>query len=319
VGSGEAVERLAGGGRIATAVAISRRTFRDGGTPVALLARADAYPDALAGSPLATALGGPLLLNPADQLDPAVAVELERLGVRDVVLLGGETALSPAVAVSLSERGLAVRRVGGGNRFDTAVRIADELGRLRASDEVIVVEGANADPARGFPDALSAAGLAAAEGLPILLATADSLPDETARALEPDFDVLVIGGEVAVSRAVESELDQRAGTVRRLSGPTRYATSAAVLAEAEARGLGTSTLFLATGLSFPDALAAGAAAGAFRTVVLLVDGGDLAASPASRDALAARRAAIDVVLIAGGEAAVSRAVEDDVRGMLAPE
>lgn len=309
------VERLAGDDRIATAVAVAARAFPDG-APVALLARADAYPDALAGSPLATALGGPLLLNPSDTLHPLVREELRRLGVDQVVLLGGQAAQSEAVADALAAEGHAVRRVSGGNRFATAVAVADEVTALGPSNEVVVVEGADPDPTRGFPDALSAAGLAASQGMPILLTTTEQLPSETADAIEADDGVLVVGGAAAVSTQVAEELDARAATVRRLAGPNRYATSAAVAEEAIQRGLDLSTLWAATGLAFPDALAAGAAAGALDTVVLLVDGRDLAASADSRSFLERRAATIDLVLLAGGEAAVSTSVADDIAGIL---
>ena len=57
------------------------------------------------------------------------------------------------------------------------------------------------------------------------------------------------------------------GTVRR-SGPDRYSTAAAVSADAFDRGV--SVAYVATGASFPDALAAAAAAGVDKAPVLLV-------------------------------------------------
>ncbi len=57
------------------------------------------------------------------------------------------------------------------------------------------------------------------------------------------------------------------GTVRR-SGPDRYSTAAAISADAFDRGV--SVAYVATGASFPDALAAAAAAGVDKAPVLLV-------------------------------------------------
>lgn len=104
--------------------------------------------------------------------------------------------------------------------------------------------------------------------------------------------------------------------MRRIAGSNRYATSAAVAEEAVQRGLDLTTLWVATGLAFPDALAAGAAAGALDTVVLLVDGRDLEASADSRAFLGRRAAATDLVLLAGGEAAVSASVADSISRIL---
>lgn len=145
-------------------------------------------------------------------------------------------------------------------------------------------------------------------GIPILLATSDSLPEETAQRLGPHLDVVVVGGTTAVDTQVAATLDDLAGTVSRLSGATRYGTSAAVAEEALDRGLDLSTVWVATGLDFPDALTAGAAAGAMGTTLLLVDGQGLDASAETRDFLSARAATIDTVLVAGGEQAVTAEV-----------
>jgi len=299
----QAVLRAAGGGRIQTSIEVSRAAYDTAQT--VLLARADAYPDALAGSTLATAEGAPLLLNPSDALDPDVAAEIARLGASRVVLLGGETAQGPQVVFELVARGLTVERIGGASRFETAALVADRVGALVPVDEFVVVEGGNAEPSRGWPDALSASGLAASEGLPILLATADSVPAETAARLRPDTDVLVVGGVNAIGDGVAAALDQSAGSVTRLAGATRYGTSAAVAEEAVARGLDLSTVWVATGLNFPDALSAGGAAGAVRTTLLLIDGQGLDASAESRDFLSSRAAIVDTVRIAGGDQVVT--------------
>src|SRR5690242_17551229 len=67
------VQRVAGPTRIGTAIATSQDEFATGGSARAVvLARADNFPDALAGGPLAAAKGGPLLLTPSNALDPTV-------------------------------------------------------------------------------------------------------------------------------------------------------------------------------------------------------------------------------------------------------
>jgi subtilisin family serine protease len=299
------VQRLSGGDRTATAAAVSRRAYTRASTVV--VARADEYADALAGAPLAAHLGGPLLLSARDRLSPAAADEVRRLRPREAVLLGSTGALGDGVRRDLEDLGVAVRRVGGSNRFATAAAIA---GELPATTEVLLTEGGNADPARGWPDALSASGLAAAERRPILLANRDSLPPETARALSAGTDVTIVGGTAAVSARVASDVDARARTVRRLSGPNRYATSVAVAREADRRGISPATTWVATGRAFADGLVAGAAAGATGGQLLLIDGQGLdTGSPASRDLLRERRGTIRSLPVVGGTGAVTTATE----------
>ncbi|MBW3577739.1 MAG: S8 family serine peptidase [Actinobacteria bacterium] len=311
VGRTRVVERHAGPERIATAAAVSRRTHARAGTVV--VARADVYADALVGAPLAAHIGGPLLLTGHDRLAAATAAEIDRLGASRAVLLGGERALSGQVARDLAARGLTVRRVAGPDRYATAAAIAAELPR---GGEVFVVEGAHPDPARGWPDALSASGLAGAHRRPVLLVTRDSVPPPTAQAIGSDQDATIVGGSASVSDAVAGELDRRARTVRRLAGPDRYGTSAAVIREAEARGISLATTWLATGRSFPDGLAAGAAAGGAGGVLLLIDGHDLDASPASRDLIGDRAARFRHVLLAGGVAAITSDTEARLRRLV---
>ena len=122
----------------------------------------------------------------------------------------------------------------------------------------------------------------------------------------------VVGGTSAVSETW-SELDADVGEVRRLAGATRYATSA-VAEEALARGITPAATWIAAGGAFPDALVAGAAAGR-RRVLLLVDGTDLAASPETRDWLAAILDEVEVIRLAGGTAALSAAVEVGLSGL----
>lgn len=86
--------------------------------------------------------------------------------------------------------------------------------------------------------------------------------------------------------------------------------------EAVSAGLNGSTLWLATGRNWPDALTAGPAVAALGDRFLLVDGQDLNGSPAVRDALTAHRGDIDHVRLVGGRHAISDAVAADVEQLL---
>ena len=269
------VARLDGQSRIETAALVARRSH-PGPAGAVVVARADAYPDALAGAPLAALVDGPLLLTDRAGLHPAVRAEVERLQPTTAYLLGSEVALGAQVADDLRAAGVRdVVRIGGVDRFDTARLIAQRVG----GDQVIVVEGGHADPARGWPDAVSASAFAAASRMPVLLVERARLPAATREALQAVARATVVGGSAAVSQDVVDAIAAEGVEVQRVSGATRYATSAAVAQHAAAAGLLMATPWLATGRNWPDALAAGPAAAAAGAALLLVDGQNAAGSP----------------------------------------
>jgi putative cell wall-binding protein len=70
--------------------------------------------------------------------------------------------------------------------------------------------------------------------------------------------IRVAGGAAVVSNTLLAELAPLAGDTKRVAGADRYATAAAINADA----FGTATrAFVASGLNFPDALAGAAYAG----------------------------------------------------------
>jgi lactocepin len=241
-----------------------------------VLARADDYADALAGAPLAARDGAPILLTGSDRLAADVEEELVRLGARTVILLGGTAALSPAVAADTAAvEGVArVERVSGANRFATAAALAETVTAVAAeTSTAYLVEGLDPDPTRGWPDAVSVAGLAAFEGRPVLLTATEALPPATAEALEEGGyeRVVVVGGEGAVSRSVVKEVERLGLAVERVAGGDRYATAVAIARRGLAAGMRAGRTLLATGASFSDALAAGPVAAAVGGPVVLAD------------------------------------------------
>lgn len=292
------VTRPAGRTRVDTAVSVSRATRGTADTVV--LARSDAFPDALSAAPLAASQDAPLLLSPPDRAPQAVLDEVRRLGARTAYLVGDTSALSAGVEADLRAAGVVdVRRLGGATRYDTAAEVAREIG----GREVYVAWG------EVFADAASVSALAAHQRRPILLTAQDRVPAATARALDDlrVSAVTVVGGLVAVSQEAADELG-RGRTLDRLSGSDRYGTSAAVAERSVAAGLGTGAPWLATGRDFPDALAAGPGAAATGGVLLLVDPVALERSPASAQWLADRRRDVPDVVAVGGPDVVGPAV-----------
>ena len=316
--------RLSGSDRIATAVATSRATFPNG-APAVVIARSDEFADALAGAVLASvaAMPGtspdgttnvPLLLTTSKQLSPQTAAEIKRLGATKAYVLGLQSAISDATANALtSQAGITnVVRVGGVNRFATAAAIKAKVESLtgKTADSVYVVNG------NGFADAMSVAPLAARQGRPILLATSGQLPADTAEALAGVDTATIVGGTAAVSASVSDAIGKIVTTVTpRIAGNDRYGTSAAVANAATSAGLSLSKLWLATGVNWPDAVAAGSSIADDGGVLLLVNPNDLAGSPATKTIITGQAGSGSAKLL-GGPAAISINVENQVIGAL---
>lgn len=192
-------------------------------------------------------------------------------------------------------------RLAGPDRFATAVEVSKTAYPSGAS-VVFVASG------RDFPDALAAGPASANLGGPLLLTNTTVLPSVVAEELErlnPDT-IYIVGGTSVVSTAVENALKAIQPTTVRLAGSNRYATGAAVVAEAW-EGETVAEVFIATGRNYPDALSAGAVAAAEGIPVILVDGARTSVPQSTIDLI--RDLGPTQITIAGGPSVVSAAIE----------
>ncbi len=250
--------RLAGANRYETAVEVSRAYNDPAAVDTVYLATGERYPDALALAPAAAQEGGALLLTPQSALLGVVADELQRLTPDAVVIVGAEDSVSAEVEalVAAALPGATLERLAGANRYETAVLIAREV--FPDATTAYVASG------RLFPDALSAAPVAAAADAPVLLTPAGSLPESVRAYLEESgiASTVVAGGEPSVSAEVAAQLREVVGAApERIAGSDRYETNRLLAASAGVAG--SPNVLLASGQNFPDALAGAAiAAGA---------------------------------------------------------
>ncbi|WP_223702243.1 cell wall-binding repeat-containing protein [Sutcliffiella deserti] len=292
----ERVERLFGNTRYETAVKISEEGWDS--ADVVVLARGDVFADALAGIPLAHKLSAPMLLTRSKNLDSAAKAEIERLGAKEVIILGGIEAIEDEVAEELTLLDVKVSRIAGASRYHTAALIAGRLGST--NKKAVVVSGSN------FPDALSAASFAAQEGTPILLTRTNRLPEETRSILENNniMDTLVIGGTDVITAEVEKLLPE----VTRVSGSNRFATNIEVLKYFNSE---KDHLYVATGRQFADALTGSALAAKNGTGLLLMD---YEIPELTKEFIKAKT--ISNLTIFGGEEAVSNVVEEELERLV---
>jgi putative cell wall-binding protein len=288
--------RLAGADRVETAIAVSHHLYGDGQAGAVVLARADAFPDALAGGPYAAVRNGPLLLTGTDQLDDRVNAEIRRVlpAGGDVVVLGGPAAISDAVVQQLQTLGYQPRRLAGTNRFATSVAVADAM--PAAAQAVVVAHGG------AFHDALVGSVAAGRLGGPLLLTDGDRLPAETDQ-------YLAANGQLPVT-AVGSFAAAAVPSAAALSGVDAAGTAAAV---ADALFADAATMTVATDASFADALAGVPLAIHTGSPLLYAEGGGVPA--ATVQVLTDRPSR---VFLLGGPAALGDVVADTVHALAPP-
>ena len=295
--------RIAGADRVATAVEVSMTMHSSAST--AILARADAFADALAAAPLAADLNAPVLLTPPDTLSPVVADELERLSVDRVIILGGAAALSESVEQAVEAEGPTVERIAGEDRFATAAQIAS---RIPPTGRVYVATG------NDYPDALTAGAAAARLPAPLLL-VGSALGDEAVQVLRDQrpSEIVIVGGTAVVSEEIGDALAGDNATTERLAGANRYATAEAVHRHVVDDFGGPEGVWLASSAGFADALAAGPAVAADRSTLLLTDPIDVAFA---EETVAVLGEVGGDVTIVGGPAAVTDQTPRQVRAVL---
>jgi putative cell wall-binding protein len=131
-----------------------------------------------------------------------------------------------------------------------------------------------------YADALGGSALAAHVSGPLLLTGTATLSPATAaelvRTLAPGSTVYVLGGDKAVSPAVFNAVAALGFSPQRLAGNDRYETAVSIasqMAQDMKNDQGqpwVQRVLLATGANYPDALAAGTAAGATPDTILLL-------------------------------------------------
>lgn len=186
--------RLEGASRYATAVAIADALPP---APAAVLVSGVAFADALAASAPAAVRGWPILLTVPDRLPPEVADAIQRRGVTDVVVVGGERAVGGRVTEQVEGLGATVERLAGPGRYDTAARVVARF--TSSATQAAVASGER------FPDALAGARHAAGHDMPLLLSAPGALHEPQAAQVR-DLGIAaltVYGGTAAVGeRAV---------------------------------------------------------------------------------------------------------------------
>ncbi|MGP9608397.1 cell wall-binding repeat-containing protein [Glutamicibacter sp. AOP33-2CA-4] len=228
-----------------TPVAISKRTFPSSASTV-VITSGERFPDALAGSPLASLKNAPLLLTQKNSLPSSVAAELKRLKPKNIVVLGGPIAISESTVKKIKAYG-PVTRIWGNDLYDTSALISKNW---KTSNQVFLATGER------FEDAMSLAAVASGREAPMLLTKKASVPAATIRELKrlKPTRVYLAGGPLAISAKAERQVRNAVpnAMVIRYEGATRYDTSALIAKTFWPKG--SQRQFVATADDFRDGL-----------------------------------------------------------------
>ncbi len=250
---------------------------------------------------------------------------MRRLGLTVLALLvglGGVLVLPATAAAAAADDGsdVSVTRYGGADRYETSLQVAEAVAADAdgSLSSVVLVSG------RRWTDAVVAAPLAGALGAPVLMTPPDELRADALEFLQrvgvssavvvgPDAS----GGEHGPGRGVGAGVLEALGeagiAAERVTGDDRFGTGVAAARRVTPGTMGAlgRTAVIASGEVFADALVAGLVAARGIHPVLLSSPGELHAGVAAY----LDEASIEHVVLMGGTAALSAAVEQSVEDL----
>lgn len=328
--------RIKGADRYATSVAIAKQQYPNGLTNnTIILAAGHDFADALSANGLTNVYQAPILLTKTDSIPDSVLSYIKSEAaegrLKNVLVVGKTNAVGGSVSAALTALRLEVARVGGANRYETAVAVAK---LLYAADKT--TDGSAKIPFYGnpgvklnvnrhdehkffvanglkFADALIASVPAGRYGYPILLTDGSSkLRPETKAYLDAAFTkgelngVTIMGGEAVVSEGAKADIP--GSVVNRIYGKDRYETNMA----ANEYFVNATKVYVVSGEGFADALVTGHLAAENNAAILMVNPNGLSEEQSKW----IKGNKITDYVIVGGNNAVSEKVEMEIEDII---
>jgi putative cell wall-binding protein len=239
------VDRYYGDDRYETASSICENGWKTS-SQYAVLVNGQNFPDALCAGPLAKKYDAPILLVKKNELTPYTSMELSRLNVKNVFLIGGKGVISQSLEDAIESKGIKVTRISGDTRYDTSIEVAKKLGSTK---QIAVVTGEN------FYDGVSISPIAAMKEMPIILVPKKNFSENTVKFLEgkkKSDAIYVVGGEDEISDDIFEILPD----AKRIADDTDvFSRNIDIINEFKTE-LNTATVYVATDREFSDSLAA---------------------------------------------------------------
>lgn len=193
------VTRISGSDRVETSMLLLDRMRTKGVVPSDVwVVSGTNFADALAAGAVAARYGHGLVLATAgdDRFRQLIGARLE--GVTAFRIAGGNAAVDSWVQRILYDTGRGIDRIAGANRYQTAVAINAQFTQTTTNARIMLASG------ESFPDGLSAATVAASQGMPLYLTTRHCMPVPGVRQEMQRLgarDVVVVGGTAVVTNA----------------------------------------------------------------------------------------------------------------------
>lgn len=266
------IKTLAGETRFETATAISKEGWKDGANKV-ILVNGFSMIDGIAATPLASLYDCPILLTNRNDIPSSTMNEIKRLNPSEVVLIGTDDVTGDNLINILkgSIQKLNVNRIGGIDRYETALLIAKEISKYKNIENIYV--------ANGFKeaDALSVASHAGEEIQPIILTDTYKMEDGVYNWLKSKGvkNAYFIGDdEVVGDNIIEKVNGITSNDVsgNRLGGIDRQETNAKVIEKFYTEN-NYNALFVSKSDPLVDALTAGPLAAKMKAPIVMVGSG----------------------------------------------
>lgn len=195
-----------------------------------------------------------------------------------------------------------VQRISGQNRVQTAIEVSKKMFK-EGTNKVVLANQNN------YSDVLTASPFAKANNASLLYVSSNSISKEVMSEIArlKAKEITIIGGGKSVDEGLKKELEKRNFKVDRLSGIDRYKTSAKIAAKLIDNK--TTTLEIASGENYADALSLNNAAEKDKAPILLVRVN--AIDKSVEDVIKSSKASL--INIAGGEKSVSESTKVNVK------
>ena len=193
-----------------------------------------------------------------------------------------------------------VSRLAGSSRYDTAADISKAT--YDKADTVVLAYSMN------YADALAGVPLAAKLKAPILLTNTNSLDPAALAEIKRlgAKEVLILGGENAISKQVETELVQsgiKAANIKRIAGKNRFSTAATIAQQLNTK---PTDVFFVYGFNYADALSVSTVAASKNApIVYLTTNGSLHPDTAVYLATLKNAGSVKNTYVIGGDKVIS--------------